>query len=40
MGKAELSLNNYHQELDLLIKKIDSGTDVDTGSINKDQQAN
>ncbi|MEO3407314.1 hypothetical protein AAFN85_25575 [Mucilaginibacter sp. CAU 1740] len=40
MGKAELSLNNYHQELDLLIKKVDSGTDVDTGSINKDQRAN
>jgi CRISPR/Cas system-associated endonuclease Cas3-HD len=40
MSKAELSLDNYHQELDLLIKKLDNGSDVDQGSINNDQRTN
>ena len=38
MGNAKMSLDNYHQELDLLIKKVDSSSDVDTGSFNTDQR--
>jgi hypothetical protein len=40
MDSAELSLDNYHEQLDILIAKLDNGSDVDKNPINKDQRAN